>query len=142
MYYEPDDQAMVYTANHQEPLLQCFEQEAIYERSCSVSSNSSFEVRPIKNEVLTLKTAKKIFPKIRHLIMNLCSVYFLEYCAITCFSDRISLQVRREMAVEDQDFQIKQYYVILSNCYQVGVFMSRSSLAYYKVHRVSTLTLL
>ena len=107
-----------------------------------MSSQSSSEVRPIKNEVLTFKSAKAIFPKIYPLIFNLCTVYFLEYCAITCFSDRISIQVRREMSIEDQSFQVRQYYVILANCYQVGVFVSRSSLQYYPVKRVSVLTML
>ena len=36
---------------------------------------------------------------------------------------------------------MKEYYVILNNCYQIGVFMSRSSLQFFKIQRIYILSI-
>lgn len=41
-----------------------------------------------------------------------------------------------------EEVGIKEYFVILNQCYQVGVFMSRSSLQYVKIHRIWILSVI
>ena len=63
-------------------------------------------------------------------------VYFFEYCIITCFADR--MQVR----LQTLDSSTSQFFIILNWCYQVGVFISRSSLHYFKIDNVQILCLI
>ena len=67
---------------------------------------------------------------------NLGAVYFLEYCINTGFADRASLRHGTS------DFFAENSFIILSLCYQLGVFFSRSSLRLFKVKKVWILTLL
>ena len=84
------------------------------------------------NVVMNWKNAVSILPRVFRLIFNLCSVYFLEYCIISCFADRINYRVvNRHPAKEGEffhNFIWSEYYVILNFSYQIGVFCSRSSL--------------
>lgn len=73
---------------------------------------------------------REILPKAFPLIVNLFSVYFFEYCIISCFADRIGKKMTNKYPEKADDFAIKEFFVILNNCYQIGVFISRSSLQY------------
>ena len=70
------------------------------------------------------------------LILNLFSVYFFEYSIISCFADRISKKVDNLHPDQKDEFAVKNFYVILNNCYQIGVFFSRSSLPYIKIKQI------
>lgn len=100
---------------------------------------------PITQEVVTEATGNAAFSikmirlaikKVWWLAGNLGFVYFLEYCINTGFADRASLRHK------GSDFFSKNSFIILSLCYQVGVFFSRSSLKLFKVERVWIMTLL
>ena len=69
------------------------------------------------------------------------SVYFFEYSIIGCFADRIGNKVAAKYPERADEFGIKEYYVILNNCYQIGVFISRSSLQFFKIRRVYILSI-
>lgn len=93
-----------------------------------------------KNAALDLKTLKIVLPKAYSLIINLFSVYFFEYSIIGCFAERIANKIEDKFPDQADDFGVKMYYVILNNCYQIGVFMSRSSLQFFKIRRVYILS--
>ena len=80
---------------------------------------------------------KIVLHQVFFLIFNLFSVYFFEYSIISCFADRIAIKVQ-DNAPEDKkkDFQVKSLYVLLNTCYQIGVFISRSSLQYVKIKKI------
>lgn len=83
------------------------------------------------NVPLNFANGARIFPKVFRLIFNLFSVYFLEYCIISCFADRIQYRVQARHKDEEDKFRIflwNNYYVVLNFSYQLGVFISRSSL--------------
>jgi battenin len=99
------------------------------------------EVEQSKNVALDFQTLRIVFPKCYHLIINLFAVYFFEYSIIGCFADRMGNKMLIKYPERKDDFAVKQYFVILNNCYQVGVFMSRSSLQLIKIRRVWLLSL-
>lgn len=76
-------------------------------------------------------------------------VYFFEYVIITSFADTIARKVKitHDNLIDihqssDKNFYVNAFYVILNVCYQIGVFISRSSLRFVKVKRVDILTTL
>lgn len=81
-----------------------------------------------KNAKICLSFGKKY-------ILTLTVIYFLEYGILVCWSDRASDE-------KDGDFWMRNSYAILSLCYQLGVFISRSSLELVKIERYWILTLL
>lgn len=82
----------------------------------------------MESDKLTLTNIKLILPLAFHLIINLFSVYFFEYSIISCFADRMGLKLKNKYPDRADDVSIKEFFVILNYCYQVGVFLSRSSL--------------
>ena len=85
-----------------------------------------------KNVPLNMKSINEILPKAFPLIRNLFTVYFLEYCILGCFIDRMQMRVQsRDGGVSTQND--KNYFLILSICYQIGVFFSRSSLSFIQI---------
>ena len=105
-------------------------------------SKQSGARRESKNVVLTPSVLIQIFPKVSLLILNLASVYFFEYSIITCFADRMGDHMAQLYPERADSFLIKEYFVILNYCYQIGVFISRSSLQYIKIKRVTVLSIL
>jgi battenin len=85
-----------------------------------------------------MKHLIELFPRTYYLILNLHSVYFFEYVIITAFADTMGLKMKRKYG--DNSIAIKEFYVILNVCYQIGVFISRSSLRFIKIKRVGILT--
>lgn len=75
-------------------------------------------------------------------MMNLCLVYFLEYMCITCFSDRTTRRIESNDPSLSDSFVTKNAVIIFNFCYQIGVFLSRSSLSVVKIRRIEILTLL
>lgn len=82
------------------------------------------------NEQISFKNIGSLLERTIHLIFNLFSVYFLEYTIITSFADVMGQKMRNKYPDECQTIRIKEYFVILNTCYQVGVFISRSSLKF------------
>lgn len=70
--------------------------------------------------------------------LNLILVYFFEYVACTGGSDR----AQGGDFKHDPNWFVKNCYVILNFCYQLGVVLSRSSLALFKIKHIGVLTLL
>lgn len=70
--------------------------------------------------------------------LNLILVYFLEYVACTGGSDR----AQGGDFKHDPNWFVRNCYVILNFCYQLGVVLSRSSLALFKIKRIGILTFL
>ena len=94
------------------------------------------------NATLDWKTFKYIFLKVGFFMINLMAVYFLEYMCTTCFADRITKKLNTKYPERKDEYIYKNGFVILSFCYQIGVFISRSSLAVIKVPRVEIMTIL
>lgn len=68
--------------------------------------------------------------------LNLGLVYFFEYFCLTSWADRSN------RAQDSDNFFIKNAFAILSFCYYLGVFISRSSLEIIKIPKVWILTAL
>ena len=103
------------------------ENEKTSDEQIAVTGNSTFS-----KELL-----KSVWGKMWFLGMNLCSVYFLEYCIITGFADRATLKYS-----DNSSFAKKNAFIIIQFCYQFGVWMSRSSLKVVKVKKVWIVTVL
>ena len=48
----------------------------------------------------------------------------------------MAVKVQHAYPEKADHFEIKSFYVVLNNCYQVGVFISRSSLQYVKIKKI------
>lgn len=72
-------------------------------------------------------------------LFNLGAVYFLEYMCTTSFSERAN---PKPDPGTEQDFWHKNAFVLLALCYQIGVFLSRSSFSFFQFRRVGILTFL
>ena len=70
--------------------------------------------------------------------LNLILVYFFEYVACTGGSDR----AQGGNYKDDPNWFVRNCYVILNFCYQLGVVLSRSSLALFKIKHIGVLTVL
>jgi len=68
-------------------------------------------------------------------ITNLAAVYFLEYMCTTSFAERANPSDK-----SNPNFFIKEAQVLLMLSYQIGVFISRSSLSLFKLSKVFILT--
>jgi len=44
-------------------------------------------------------------------------VYFFEYTIITCFAKTMKNNAERKYPEQADDFSIKEYFVLLNNCY-------------------------
>ena len=95
------------------------------------------------NVKMTLSSIASIWPRTQDLMWNLFLVYFFEYNCITCFADRFA-EFNLENADESHkdDYFIANYYIVLNLSYQLGVFMSRSSLRFFPVQNLTALTIL
>jgi len=79
--------------------------------------------------------------KIGYLCFCLASVYFLEYSILTGFTDRVVNRITNANPT-NKSFEYVQAYTILSFCYQIGVWVSRSSLKFFKIKYVWVLSAL
>ena len=94
------------------------------------------------NKNLSFHELKRIFMKVGFFQLNLALVYFFEYMCLTCFADRIMSRINQENPDKKEEFLFKQGYVVFAFCYQIGVFISRSSLSLLKIPKVQIMTIL
>jgi hypothetical protein len=91
-----------------------------------------------------MKIFKRILKNVGFFMGNLCLVYFLEYVCLSSFSYQIveKLKDKYPERVKSNDWILINGYVIFSFSYQIGVFLSRSSLSLIKIKRVEIVTIL
>ena len=73
---------------------------------------------------------------------NLALVYFLEYTITTSFTVASIKQILRVHPERKKEFVYANAYIIFNFCYQLGVFVSRSSLSVLQVRRIWIITTL
>jgi len=93
----------------------------IYEEDIVKLSDSDDTGNVSQNKNLNLKNVVKVFKKGHRFIVNLALVYFLEYVVLSGLCDRIA---KKGYVNDFKDTQ----YELFSLSYQIGVFISRSSL--------------
>ena len=91
------------------------------------------EVGVVDNEILNWANAKCVYKKVGLLITNLALVYFLEYLITTSFTVVSARRIVNLDPTRKKDFVYVNAYAIFNFCYQVGVFISRSSLSFFKI---------
>eukprot|EP01090_Pellita_catalonica_P011180 TRINITY_DN22712_c0_g1_i1.p1 TRINITY_DN22712_c0_g1~~TRINITY_DN22712_c0_g1_i1.p1 ORF type:complete len:275 (-),score=32.52 TRINITY_DN22712_c0_g1_i1:167-949(-) len=76
--------------------------------------------------------------------LQLMLVYIFEYVASTGAADKANKNYDNDSnsSADHLPWQTKHAFVILSFCYQIGVFVSRSSLSLFHIRRVEILTVL
>lgn len=72
---------------------------------------------------------------------NLAVVYFMEYTITTSFTIACASQIIDLKPGRKEEFVYENAYVVFNLCYQVGVFISRSSLPFLKIKRVWLITI-
>lgn len=110
--------------------------------STKVTSNEeqSTEEQEVKiNAPFSKENVKIVMRTVGGPIINLSAVYFLEYCCTVSFAERAHPKSTTDQSTE---FIVKNAYVLLALSYQVGVFISRSSLACFKIRQVWIMTAL
>ena len=98
-----------------------------------------------QNIQMNLPNFLLIVRKIGWYIFNIAFVYFLEYAWTTSFADIYSRKIKTKAEDEGKDtnsFFIANTYVIFAFWYQIGVFISRSSLEFIKINKIWILTFL
>ena len=75
-------------------------------------------------------------------MLNLALVYFLEYMCLSCFADQFTKKLQAKYPWRLTEWAYANGYEIFAFSYQIGVFISRSSLSLIKVKRVEILTIL
>lgn len=85
---------------------------------------------------------RKIIKKVGFFMVNLGLVYFLEYMCLTSFAERIMAKINLENPEKKDEYLYKHGYVVFTFCYQIGVFVSRSSLSIIKIRRVEIMTMI
>ena len=111
----------------------------------SASYNSQIKAPEEKTEKIALTgnaffsilLLKSVWDSVGYWSINLSLVYFLEYVIITGFADRATQKYSN-----NGSFVKKNAFEIISFCYQVGVWFSRSSLKLFKVQKVWIVTVL
>ena len=94
------------------------------------------------NKKLSIIELKKIIKKVGFFMFNLAVVYFLEYMCLTSFAERIVAKLNKEHPEKANEYLYKHGYVVFTFCYQIGVFISRSSLSIVKIRRVEIMTII
>ncbi|KAL4490884.1 hypothetical protein ABPG72_008620 [Tetrahymena utriculariae] len=93
------------------------------------------------NKKLSIQNIKSVMPKMWILAVNLGLVYYLEYVIETVWAERAHPQLDSDQYSDDfNGFLEKNGFVILCFCYQIGVFISRSSLYLIKIQKVFIFT--
>ena len=92
------------------------------------------------NKPLTCGNLIKLIPRTSYLIFNLMAVYFFEYVIIMSFANAMDVRMKNKYPELIDTVRIQNFYVILNVCYQIGVFISRSSLSFIRIRKIWTLT--
>ena len=69
-------------------------------------------------------------------------VYFFEYVIITSFANVMDNKIKELHPDKLAESWVKHYFVILNVMYQIGVFISRSSLHFIQIERIWIMTVL
>ena len=75
-------------------------------------------------------------------MVNLSSVYFLEYMCLSCFADQFTKKLVAKYPERRSEWAFTNGYEIFAFSYQIGVFISRSSLSIIKIKQVEIMTIL
>ena len=122
---ETADSFEITRAANEEPAAQNLEEEGV-----------------VDNEGFSCANVARLGKKVGFLMSNLAIVYFLEYTIITSFTVACVHQIINMEPGRKDEFVYENAYVIFNLCYQVGVFISRSSLSCIKIKRVWIITVL
>ena len=95
----------------------------------------------VDNKGFTCENVSKVGKRVGPLMSNLAIVYFLEYTITTSFTVANASQIIDLEDGRDTQYVYENAYVIFNFCYQVGVFISRSSLSFMKIKRVWIITI-
>ena len=87
--------------------------------------------KDIKNKEMNLGNFLSAFTAGSHIIINLGLVYFLEFTTLNGVTERISQKVSAKVKEGEADYYLNLYEMFCL-CYQIGVFISRSSLQIVK----------
>lgn len=80
---------------------------------------------------------RRVGNMISYLIVNIGLVYFLEYVISVGFAANANRKVTLDdVTGKRKRWTLENSYVILALCYQIGVFISRSSLSILKIRRI------
>lgn len=90
------------------------------------------------NKSFSWEAMKMSFAKVGVFIGNLTAVYWLEYIITTGWSDRAW---RKGVEFDEDNFFDANAYVVLATTYQIGVFISRTSVQFFRFPWVTVLTL-
>ena len=93
------------------------------------------------NEAFSIAAVGRVFKHVGIYLFCLSTIYLFEYTILTCFADVYTKRKRDEEGNNNQ-FLKENSYIILTVCYQFGVLVSRGSLDFFKVKRLSILIIL
>ena len=100
------------------------------------------EEEGVKDNVgFSCENVGRVFGKVGLLMSNLSLVYFLEYTITTSFTVANAQQIINLDAKREDEFVYENAFIIFNLCYQFGVFISRSSLSFFKIKKVWMITI-
>ena len=92
---------------------------------------------------MSYRNLKIILYNVGPLMSNLIFVYYLEYVITTGWVQVIASKIMRSDSPSiQQSFLHRNAFIAFNFCYQIGVFISRSSTAFVTIERVWILSLL
>lgn len=89
---------------------------------------------------MSIKNLIGLLPRTFYLIFNLFSVYFFEYVIITSFANVMDHKMKEKYPTLLKEIHVAHFFIILNVSYQIGVFISRSSLSFFPIKKIWTLT--
>ena len=104
-------------------------------------AESNIEDESAFNEAFSIAALGRIIKHVGVYLFCLSTIYLFEYTILTCFAD-VYTKRKREEEGNESEYLKKNSYIILTVCYQFGVLVSRGSLDFFKVKRLSILIIL
>eukprot|EP00033_Pygsuia_biforma_P001179 GCRY01001340.1.p1 GENE.GCRY01001340.1~~GCRY01001340.1.p1 ORF type:complete len:404 (-),score=92.04 GCRY01001340.1:107-1318(-) len=118
------------------------DQEIVNTESVIVSTTDSATTEKTSEKAVPTETSLRRVFRVLSMVLwfaaNLGLVYYFEYLCQQIGAEHV-LEKDKEHSGR---FAYKHAFVILSNCYQIGVLISRSSLSLVKIPRIGILTVL
>lgn len=93
------------------------------------------------NKVLNWKNFTKLFSKVGWLMVQSGIIFFLTAMCTTSFTVAVIAQILELHPERKEEFIYANAFVIFFFCFEVGLSISRSSLACFKIRRVQLVTL-
>ena len=94
------------------------------------------------NKPMSCESAISVIKRTGLLMSNLALVYYFEYVITTGLPVAIAGQIKQMHPKNEKGFVLTNAFIIFNFCYQIGVFISRSSLSILKIERVWIVTTL